>query len=217
MKRSRRISPANRYFLDRVWPCYLEAQKGYQRRLSNRVYRQRHPDRVATAKRIYRAANSAKIAKRDRRYRKLHSDDISVKKRAYKERNREHITAHDSAYRRAHRAEINAHKRHRTKSDVLFRLSNNLRKRVSNALNGRTKSAPTLALLGCSVDMCRAHLERQFTDGMTWDNRTEWHVDHIRPVASYDLSDPRQQRACFHYSNLQPLWARDNLSKGARY
>jgi len=211
------MSPANRYFMDRVWPRYLDALQGYRKRLSNRVYRRNHPDRVAAGKRQYRAAHGAEIAERDRRYREQHAEDISVKKSAYKKRHREHIAAHDSAYRRAHRAEINAHKRRRIQTDVLYRLACNLRKRVSNALDGRTKSAPTLALLGCSVDKCRAHLERQFVDGMSWANRTAWHVDHIRPVASYDLSDPLQQRACFHYSNLQPLWARDNLVKGARY
>ena len=182
------MSPVNRYFLNRVWPDYLDALRMYRRRASKRVYCQNHPDRVAAGKRQYRQRHPDRVAAGKRRYRKQHAADISVKKRAYK---------------RAHRAEINARKRHR--------------KRVSNALGGRSKSAPTLALLGCSVDQCRAHLERQFVDGMSWANRTKWHVDHIRPVASYNLSDPKQQRACFHYSNLQPLWARDNLIKGARY
>lgn len=56
-------------------------------------------------------------------------------------------------------------------------------------------------------------LEQQFTEGMTWENYGEWHVDHIRPCVSFDLSIPEQQQECFHYTNLQPLWAKDNLQK----
>jgi len=62
----------------------------------------------------------------------------------------------------------------------------------------------------------RLHLERQFKDGISWDNYGEWHIDHIRPCAKFDLSKPEEQRACFHYTNLQPLWEKENVSKGAR-
>jgi len=73
-------------------------------------------------------------------------------------------------------------------------------------------------LVGASIESVRAHLEQQFKPGMTWANygKIGWHIDHIKPCASFDLSDPNQQKACFHYSNLQPLWALDNLSKGAK-
>lgn len=62
------------------------------------------------------------------------------------------------------------------------------------------------------------HLESQFQPGMTWDNngRGGWHVDHIIPIAAFDLTDPDQQAMCFHYSNQMPLWEQDNLSKGDR-
>jgi hypothetical protein len=97
----------------------------------------------------------------------------------------------------------------------------NLRARVAQALkwSGVKKSAKTFGLIGCSVAELKAHLESQFLPGMTWDNWTTdgWHVDHIRPCASFDLSDLEQQKACFHYSNLQPLWAIDNLRKQAKW
>jgi hypothetical protein len=83
-------------------------------------------------------------------------------------------------------------------------------------LNGLSKSNKTLALVGCDSVLLKLHLERQFKKGMTWDNRNLWHIDHIVPCASFDLTDPDQQKQCFHYTNLQPLWAKENLSKGAR-
>ena len=68
-------------------------------------------------------------------------------------------------------------------------------------------------ICGCTREQLAAHLEAKFTEGMSWDNYAEWHIDHIRPCASFDLTDETQQRECFHFSNLQPLWALDNLLK----
>ena len=107
----------------------------------------------------------------------------------------------------------------RRQTDHDFRLRMNLRHRIWTALNGQNKPARTADLVGCTVEDLRQHLERQFLPGMSWDNygRDGWHIDHIRPCASFDLSDPEQQRQCFHYSNLQPLWAAENIRKGARW
>ena len=109
----------------------------------------------------------------------------------------------------------------RRESDPGFKLRMNLRHRVWNALqaNEAGKSKSIQDLIGCPSDELVSHLETQFTDGMTWENygRHGWHVDHIRPCASFDLKDPEQQRQCFHYTNLQPLWAVDNIRKGAKW
>ena len=92
----------------------------------------------------------------------------------------------------------------------------NLRNRLYHLLIGR-KSAPTMELIGCSIDELKHHLESKFTEGMSWDNYGEWHVDHIKPCVLFDLSDPKQQRLCFNYKNLRPLWAIENLKKGCSY
>ena len=99
------------------------------------------------------------------------------------------------------------------------KLISNQRKRASRALKGIVKSNHTLEMIGCSALDLRDYLESKFQDGMSWENygKYGWHIDHIRPCASFDLSDPKQQEECFHYKNLQPLWAKDNLSKGSYY
>jgi hypothetical protein len=84
-------------------------------------------------------------------------------------------------------------------------------------LKGRYKSKSTIELLGCSVEEVWNHLESKFKAGMTKENHGLWHIDHHRPCASFDLADPKQQAKCFHYTNLKPLWATDNLKKGAKY
>jgi len=105
--------------------------------------------------------------------------------------------------------------RRRIAEDPSFRLKERLRTRVKLALTGKRRSAPYEKLLGASVEYVRSHLESQWQEGMSWENYSleGWHVDHIRPVASFDLADPDQQRECFHYSNLQPLWANENRAK----
>jgi len=105
---------------------------------------------------------------------------------------------------------------HKRKTDVNWRLRLNLRNRVYLVLKGYSKSAHTMELIGCTIDELWVHLESKFQPWMTRENYGLWHVDHIKACAKFNLADPAQQRICFHWSNLQPLWAHDNLSKGAR-
>ncbi len=110
-------------------------------------------------------------------------------------------------------------KRQKQKVQVKLRHLLATRIRVSLRRAGASKSRKTCELLGCSVAEAKVHLERLFKPGMTWENFGfyGWHIDHIRPCSSFDLRDPEQQRACFHFSNLQPLWARENLTKHAKW
>jgi len=105
--------------------------------------------------------------------------------------------------------------REKRSTDLNYRLKSCLRHRVQQAVKHGYKSASTLELIGCTIEELRSHLEAQFLPGMTWDNWTHdgWHVDHIVPCATFDLTDPAEQRRCFHYTNLQPLWAADNCAK----
>lgn len=107
--------------------------------------------------------------------------------------------------------------RNKMRTDIHYRLKQKLSKRIWDALNGICKSTTTEELIGCTIVELMAHFELQFTEGMSWENYGKWHVDHIRPCASFDLSKESEQRECFNYTNLQPLWAFDNMSKGARY
>ena len=82
----------------------------------------------------------------------------------------------------------------------------------------RTKDHDSyLLVLGCTQEELVRHIESQFRPGMTWSNYGDWHVDHIRPCSSFDLTSLSEQSVCFHYTNLQPLWAADNLGKRDRY
>jgi len=101
--------------------------------------------------------------------------------------------------------------------DPYFRLYTCIRTRINKVIKNNIKCKKTLNLLGIpNVKFLKKYLESKFKDGMTWEKRGLIHIDHIIPCASFDLKDPKQQAKCFHYTNLQPLWAKENLSKGAK-
>jgi len=104
-------------------------------------------------------------------------------------------------------------------SDELFRLRSVLRARLHGAVSGEQKTGSAVRDLGCSVLELKAHLEARFRPGMSWENWSKegWHIDHIQPLASFDLTDREQFLKACHYTNLQPLWAEENLKKGGRH
>lgn len=101
-------------------------------------------------------------------------------------------------------------------SDINYRLARLLRKRMNELVSSDSKTDSSLKLLGCSMEYFKYYIESKFEKGMTWDNYGKWHIDHIKACANHVLSDPEEQRRCFSYKNMQPLWAKDNIAKGNR-
>jgi hypothetical protein len=102
-------------------------------------------------------------------------------------------------------------------TDPEYKLKHNLRSRLRKALKGTIKYQSTIELVGCSTEKLRGYLQAKFKDGMTWENYGPvWHVDHIIACANFDLTKKDQQEKCFHYTNLQPLWALENIRKGSK-
>lgn len=108
----------------------------------------------------------------------------------------------------------------RSRADIQFKLGRYLRGQLRRALrdDGGKKYASVAKLLGCSIERFKSLMARKFRPGMTWENYGPvWHLDHVRPVVSFDLTDPVQQRACFRYQNYQPLFAKDNQKKSSHW
>lgn len=101
--------------------------------------------------------------------------------------------------------------------DLVFKLVKGHRNRVNAALKAASagKCCGSLELLGCSIEHFMHHLEGLFEPGMTWENRSDWEIDHVRPLASFDLTDPAQQAQAFHFSNTAPVWWSANRTKGS--
>lgn len=148
----------------------------------------------------WESENQSKRKEQQARFRSANPEKCREATRKWREKNKEK------------RAEYIREKR---KSCTFTKISSALRCRINDAIRTAkaTKHDRSMNLIGCTVLELMNHLAEKFTEGMTWENHGKWHIDHIRPCSEFDMSDPVQQMECFHFSNLQPLWARDNLMK----
>ena len=164
----------------------------------------------------YHQANRERRLEYMREYDRANKGFKSERERQYYESNKERILERQREYYLANKVRWREYEKERYDSDPLYALAKKCRRRTSNVLkrNGYTKDSTTKDMLGCTYEELMQHLESQFVDGMSWDNRSEWHIDHIIPLASAN-TEAELLELC-HHTNLQPLWARDNLSKGAR-
>jgi hypothetical protein len=154
--------------------------------------------------RQYYQKNRQKKLKYQKKYAKENSDKIAKYQKEYREKNKNKLT-------KQHTERC----KYRRKTDIQFRLIRGLRDRIKDALKGKYKAGSIIKSLGCTVEELKHHLESQWEEGMTWDNWTidGWHIDHVIPLSSFDLTDPDQFKKACHYTNLQPLWAKDNIRK----
>lgn len=173
-------------------------------------YQQANKESIVNKKKQHYQNNRDAILEKQKQYGQANKGAIAEKNKQYYQDNKEALLEQKKQYNKANRKKINAQRKKRYATDRAFRAVRRLRGRLRIALNGTSKAASTMELVGCDRDHLLFHLESQFTDGMTWNNV---HIDHIQPCSSFDLEDEEQQRICFHYTNLQPLFCRDNIIK----
>jgi Prasinovirus endonuclease VII len=147
-----------------------------------------------------------KRKQRQKKYRQENKIKESLRVLTWQKENRLHVNDRQRKWRREYR-----------RKNPMFSIRCNLSSYLSMLLRGKGgKESKTLDLLGCSLLEFKSWLTSRFQHGMSWEKYGKWHVDHVKPCSKFDLSNPQQQKECFHYTNLQPLWAKENLSKGGR-
>jgi hypothetical protein len=179
-------------------------------------YRHLHRDEIAERRKILRAANPGRDARHAKRYRERHPEAIKESVARRRKADPVKFAAYLRLYRQSHRERLNAQFRKRWAADPLFRLKWQLRSRIFSALKsiGVKKDARTEDLIGCSAKELMRHLSEKFKPGMTWGNRSAWHIDHKIPLCS--AKTKAEMIGLFHYSNLQPLWAEENFAKSGK-
>lgn len=166
-----------------------------ERKEYNRQWRLKHKEKIKTYNKEYKKKNSSQLEENRKKWLKENPDKAEKYRQRDNKRTAEWIKA-------------------KRKSDPAFRMKTNLRSRIVSAIKHNSKSLSTIEYLGATSEVIKQHLESKFTEGMSWYNYGRWQIDHIIPCASFDLSDKVEQKKCFHYTNLQPLWKIDNLKKG---
>jgi len=183
----------------------------------NKQYYLNNKEKIIKYKKKYYLNNyEEKIKKYKNKYYLINKEKIIKYKKKYYLNNIKKMKKYYKLYSQKNRKKLNQYRANKAKNDPIFKLIQNQRRRIRQALKEMKKTKSTLKLLGCSATELWNHLEKQFKSKMTRKNYGKWHVDHIRPCASFDLTNPKQQQICFHYTNLQPLWAIDNIKKGAK-
>jgi len=167
----------------------------------------------------WREKNRDRLNSNERRRYSNNPDKTKIKEKndAWKKANPEKCAASCKKWVKANLSKVAENKKRKYWNNTQFRLKVVLRSRLNDALKNKNKKGSAVALLGCSIAEAVQHLESQFQDGMRWENYGEWHIDHRKPLASFDLEDSLQLAEACHYMNLQPLWAVDNLKKGCRH
>lgn len=203
-------------------------------------YRKNNKDKITKVQKDYRVRSAAKISAQKAEYRSLnlervresrkksyekHKQKVREYQRSYYEENRESVLARSARYyfqnseriqkQRSERKELrNEYLRERRKAYPLEAIKNRVRARVSGAIRsgGYKKNSKTCEIIGCERDKLKSHIESQFEDGMSWENIGDWHIDHIVPIAS--AKNENDLIGLFHFTNMQPLWAEENIKKG---
>lgn len=147
----------------------------------------------------------------------------SIKKTLeYRESRKEYIKEYKRKRRQENKAEFNERRRLLRKTCPKTKIFRSIEKRLYKLKIGTFSVAK---LTGCSQSFLKEYIESLWKEGMSWENyggsasnpQESWEIDHIRPCSSFDLTDQEQQKQCFHYTNLQPLWRWENLIKGSKY
>jgi hypothetical protein len=202
--------------------------KREQKLAYKKLYYLKNKEKILIGQKKYYLKNKEKRKQYSKEWRLKNINKLKIQKKEWYLNNKEHKKKYDIIYKNKHkerykkqnkkyqkenRDKINKFLLNKYHNNIHFKLSNILRKRVIKVLKGYNKSKNTMNLLGCTIEELWKHLEYTFKPGMTRENHGLWHVDHIKPCASFDLTKPEEQAKCFHYTNLQALWAHENLSK----
>ena len=179
-------------------------------------YYKKNKEAIKEHKKEYRKNNKEALTKYAREWNKKNKELKAGYVRKWEEKNKEVRAKYYKEYRKNR---YHTDPNYKMRYLLIKSLRNKLKRHLIKETNPEfSYTKASSSLLGCTLEEVKTHIENQFEDGMTWENWTRdgWHLDHIVPCSSFDLTKNEEQEKCFHYTNLQPLWAKDNLSKGSK-
>lgn len=151
-----------------------------------------------------------------KKWREENKQKIKEDFKVWASQNKDKISANYKRYRSNNKDHVREYRKNYIANSLKEKLAHNLRSRLNDALSGRVKNGSAVNDLGCSLEELKSYLQSKFDSEMTWDNygKYGWHIDHIIPLSAFDLTSKEELKKACHYTNLQPLWWQDNLSKG---
>ena len=181
-----------------------------------KAYYQANKDKIAVRDKLYYENNKEKVAARVKLYHENNKEKVAARVKLYYENNKEKAAANAKQYRENNKDKIfTYHKNYHIENPIKGFAKKSLR-RIEKAV-GKDRINRAENQLAYTQKQFIAHIESLWVDGMSWDNRSEWHIDHIKPISLFIKEGITDAKIINALSNLQPLWAYDNLSKGAKY
>lgn len=183
---------------------------------SSKLYRQQNKDKINKSIAEYNEKNKERVFKRRKRYRDQNKEKLKLYFRSEKRKK------YNKKYVESNKERLQEYKNNwakkRRKTNPTYKFSLYLRSRLYSALKNNYRNGSAVKDLGCSLEFLKSYLEVRFQPGMTWENWSlgGWHIDHKIPLASFDLTKREDLLKAVHYTNLQPMWAKENLSKGKK-
>lgn len=194
----------------------LREKNKNEKKQYNKMYQEKNKEKIRERKRKYEIDNKDKKQKYRREYYLLNKDRAKMSAKEYYENNKNYIKEYRKNYRKNNIDKVNNRARNYRNNNINAKIAALTRTRIRETLkiNNARKSNSSIKLLGCSIELFKEYIESKFTTGMTWENHGlyGWHLDHIKPCSSFDLLDSEQQKQCFHYTNIQPLWATKEIA-----
>ena len=183
------------------------------------TYYKDNEDKIKIYKQDWAKDNKERLQSKQKSYYESNKETLKEYRTNWRKSNNERIKEQGKVYRKLNKTKITKDKqvysKIKYKTDIQYRLKSSLRSRLRMAIKGDLKSGSAVRDLGCSISEFKLYIESKFQPGMSWDNWGQygWHIDHIKPIASFNLTDRQQFLEVCHYTNLQPLWWQDNLVK----
>jgi hypothetical protein len=211
-KESRDYSKNNRDIRNKI---QKEWRVKNQEKIKNyrKKYYDENPDNFIKISAEYRKKNPEKVKKQLKEYYLKNLEYHKNRQKLWADKNKEHKKNKKKLWNKNNREHINKYNQEKNQNDIIFNLIRKCRSRLQQFLKTKnmSKKNKTFEIIGCSPQELKEHLEKQFVEGMTWNNRNEWHIDHIIPLSS-GKNEEEIHKLCY-YTNLQPLWVSDNLKK----
>jgi hypothetical protein len=205
--------------------CYSKYNKEYRNKNKmeiqeyQEIYRKENLENTKEYNGRYILGHKKEKSEYDKIYRLNHKEEKRIKDKEYRKKHKERLRKQGEKYRKVHKKEINKWAEERKKTNLNFKLAHNLRSRLNKAIRNKQKAGSAIFDLGCSIEYLIDYFKSMFYinpitgEIMSWENYGKWHVDHIKPLISFDLTDRKQFLEACNFINLQPLWAEDNLHK----
>lgn len=181
----------------------------------HKIYNLKHKKELVLRGKTYYLENKERIAVRNKNYYLKNKEKVAEQSKKYRSEHRAQLAIQKKDYNLKHKKQMALHSKNRKKIDIQYRITTNLRSRIWKAIKINLKSGSAVRDLGCTIPELKFYLEGQFQDGMTWANWSMegWHIDHKIPLTFFDLTNRAQFLQAAHYTNLQPMWAKDNIKK----